>query len=142
MMRHVVCNRRPWICSILVVFSICVVSLHLLAGNHTPEKKIFDVLQVPVKDTYRHSKTTQYTPVTKRKEVVRKYSKSRNSSTDNNAVMQINEKLKVLLDEIIQSDTLKGKDVTLGVTPNYTCPQNLRYVNGVEDLLCMVRFYH
>ncbi|XP_052778544.1 carbohydrate sulfotransferase 15-like [Mya arenaria] len=59
------------------------------------------------------------------------------TTTIQSTATHIDPALKRLIDEIHASDDTRGQEVVFEKTPKYTCPEKLRKVNGVEDLLCM-----
>lgn len=53
-------------------------------------------------------------------------------------VSQIEPTLLAILDDVINSDTTRQTEVVYEGVRNFTCPDSIRVINGVEDLLCMV----
>jgi hypothetical protein len=151
--------RKMCVYLIIIFTTISMMCMILINKNimiKTPETA-FTVIRVPLKDTLKkHANEKPFANVKislkegengiiKNKASDGKHNSvsdiQRNQAADSQkkAAVKIDKRLLTMIEEIEQSDTtIKGK-VAQRDFLNFTCPPKLRIIDGVEDLLCMVR---
>lgn len=67
------------------------------------------------------------------------YSVTSRPTPETSVVTQIDPTMLSMIEDIEKRDNTRNNSVILEGIGNYSCPQQLRVVNGVEDLLCMVK---